>query len=140
MTTDREVLDAIARLVDELDPAPATLADRARAALAERTGAAPLRLLSDSAEGEEPGMRGCGGGRRLRFTGLHLRLDHVAGGLQVTGLAVGASLVVARRPGGEVAVEVDEAGWFHLDRVPSGPVRFVLRGAGCEHATRWFVA
>ncbi|MFE2753172.1 hypothetical protein ACFXGA_14365 [Actinosynnema sp. NPDC059335] len=140
MSDDRALLDALAHLVDDLDPTPEAIRDRARAALAERADATPLRLLADSVRVDPPGMRGRGHARRLAFTDLDLRFDHVAGGLHVTGLARAATLAVARWPGGRVAAAVDPAGWFHVERVPFGPVSFVLRHAGRDRATPWFVA
>jgi hypothetical protein len=140
MTSDRELLDALAHLVDNLDPTPQTLAAQARSALSERTGGTAMRLLSDSARVDPPGMRGRCGTRTLTFTDLDLRLDHVTGGLHATGLARAGAVAVARWPGGEVTAVIDPTGWFHVDRVPLGPVRFVLRGDGREHATPWFVA
>lgn len=145
-STDRELLDALALLVDDLDPMPAPLAARAWSALAERTDAVTLRLLCDSVHVERRGTP-----RRLAFAGLDprldlrldLRLDRVAGGSEVAGLARVGALVVARWPGGQVPAEVDRTGRFHVGRVPFGPVRFVLRGAdpsGRDHATPWFVA
>jgi hypothetical protein len=132
--TDRELLDALALVVDDLDPMPRALVARAWSALVERTDAVTARLLSDSVH-VDPGRP-----RRLVFAGLDLRLDPVAGGLRVTGSARAGALVVARWPGGQVTAQVDEVGRFHVDRVPFGPVRFVLRGVGRDHATPWFVA
>lgn len=133
--TDRELLDALAVVVDVLDPIPESLVAWAWSALAQRTGAAPLRSLSDSVHVEPRG-----GARRLAFAGLTLRLDRVDGGLSVTGSAPGAAVAVVRWPGSEVAAVVGPDGWFHVERVPSGPVRCVLRGAGRDRATPWFVA
>jgi hypothetical protein len=140
VTDDRELLDALAHLVDDLDPTPETLAAQAQAALRERTDATALRLLTDSARVDPPGMRGRCGTRTLTFAGLDVRLDHVTGGVHATGLARAGTHAVARWPGGQVTVAIDEAGWFHVERVPFGPVRFVLRGGGRERATPWFVA
>lgn len=140
MTSDRELLDALARLVDNLDPTPRTLAAQARSALRRRTGGSAMRLLSDSARVDPPGMRGRGGTRTLTFTDLDLRLDRVPTGLHATGLARFGTLAVAHWLGGRTTAAIDAAGWFHVDRVPLGPVRFVLRGDGREHATPWFVA
>lgn len=135
--TDRELLDALALVVDDLDPMPGPLLARARSALVERADAVTSRLLSDSVH-VDPGLP-----RRVVFAGLDLRLDRVAGGLRVTGSARAGAVVVARWPGGRVTAVVDQAGRFHLERVPFGPVRFVLRGvdaSGRDHATPWFVA
>jgi hypothetical protein len=135
--SDRDLLDALALLVDDLDPTPESVAVRARSALVERSSSEviTLRLLSDSVHA--PGRT-----RELAFTGLDLRFDPVVGGWEVTGPARAGTSVVARWPGGQVTAAVS-AGRFHVERVPFGPVRFVLRGAdasGRDHVTPWFVA
>lgn len=143
MTADRRLLDALAHLVDHLDPVPGDLAGRAAAALAERVEAAPMRLLTDSALVTPPGTRGRCATRTLRFVGLDLQLDHAADGLHATGLAHAAptgAVAVVRWPGGEAGAAIDGTGWFHLDGVPFGPVRFAVRGRSGLHATPWFVA
>lgn len=194
MTADRLLLDALAHLVDHLDPAPGDLTARASGALAGRVGATPLRLLTDSALVTPPGARGRCATRTLRFVGLDLQLDPTTDGLHATGLAgagltsavlrtsdpshttparldhlatdpsatdprtsplafaspatspltadppVTNALAVVRWPGGEARAAVDRAGWFHLDGVPFGPVRFLLLGSAARHATPWFVA
>jgi hypothetical protein len=133
--TDRELLDALALVVDVLDPIPESLVAWAWSALAERADAVALRLLSDSVHVEPRG-----GARRVVFAGLVLRLDRVDGGLSVTGFAPGAAVAVLRWPGDGVAAAVGADGSFHVERVPFGPVRCVLRGAGRDRATPWFVA
>ncbi|GAA1345469.1 hypothetical protein [Saccharothrix algeriensis] len=139
--TDEDLLRSLADLVDRLDPPPADLAARARAALAERSGAELSRLLTDSAHTAEPGLRGAGHVRVLRFADLDLRLELTATGLRVTGLARTGTHAVTRWPGGARTTGIDPAGWFHVDGVPPGPVRFVLRRPGRpDLATRWFVA
>lgn len=132
---DRRLLDALAALVDALDPAPASVAAGARSALGERTDAVPLGLRSDSVFADPPG-----GPRRLAFRGLDLRLSPAEGGLRVSGVAAVGTFAVVRWPGGSVTSAVDRAGWFHVERVPFGPIRCVLRSAGRDHATPWFVA
>ncbi|MDQ2582750.1 hypothetical protein [Saccharothrix yanglingensis] len=146
MTTDRALLDALAHLVDRLDPTPEVLAHRARTALAERTDATPMRLLTDSAHTTPPGVRGRGSSRTLRFAGLDLQLDHVDNGLHATGLISPTTLpaltglVLVCRPGGETRARIDTDGWFHVDHVPFGPVRFVLHAPARDLATPWFTA
>ncbi|MFT7836230.1 hypothetical protein Q5530_08770 [Saccharothrix sp. BKS2] len=208
MTADRLLLDALAHLVDHLDPTPDELAGRAAGALAERVEATPMRMLTDSALVTPPGTRGRCATRTLRFVGLDLLLDQAINGLHATGLAgagltgtgpanadtglhhagapqphhsiprpanaphphhfapapadapapgsvhpgsvhprlptsallVPGAVAVVRWPGGEARTPVDRAGWFHLDGVPSGPVRFLLLGPATRHATPWFVA
>ncbi|MFE9744637.1 hypothetical protein ACFYOT_07025 [Saccharothrix saharensis] len=132
---DRALLDALAAVVDRFDPTPEHVAVRARAALGERTDAVPLRLLSDSVFLDRPG-----GPRRVTFSGLDLRLSRDGGGVRVSGWARFGAFAVVRWPGGSVTSALDEAGWFHVERVPFGPVRCVLRGAGRDHATPWFAA
>ncbi|MFI9007030.1 hypothetical protein ACIGNX_07365 [Actinosynnema sp. NPDC053489] len=142
--TDRGLLDALAALVEALDPTPAAVVVRARAALVERSDAVELPLLSDSVHAGSVhtgvGRAGPAAPRRLAFDGLDVRLDPVAGGLGVAGFVRAGALVLARWPGGEVASAVDGTGRFRVGRVPFGPVRFVVRGAGRERATPWFVA
>ncbi|MFJ6670859.1 hypothetical protein ACIQMJ_07100 [Actinosynnema sp. NPDC091369] len=132
---DRALLDALAAVVDGLDPTPEHVAVRARTALGERTDAVPLRLLSDSVFADPPG-----GPRRMAFNGLDLRLSPGGGAVRVSGSARVGSVAVVRWPGGSAVSALDAAGWFHVERVPFGPVRCVLRGAGPDHATPWFVA
>jgi len=199
VTADRLLLNALAHLVDHLDPAPDELAGRAAGALAERVEATPMRMLTDSALVTPPGTRGRCATRTLRFVGLDLLLDHAISGLHATGLAgtgltgtglantggvlhhagaprphplapapaddpqprhfapapaddpvhsgpptsgllVPDAVAVVRWPGGEARTPVDRAGWFHLDGVPFGPVRFLLLGPAARHATPWFTA
>ncbi|MEU4802334.1 hypothetical protein [Actinosynnema sp. NPDC023587] len=138
---DRTLLDALAGLLDRVDPPPPALAARARTAFTERTGALPARLITDSAHTTETGMRGVGRIRTIRFTELDLRLEPTGTGLHVTGLARTGTHAVAHWPGGARTTPVDPSGWFHVDHVPPGPVRFVLRDEGRpDIATRWFVA
>lgn len=132
---DRALLDALAAVVDRFDPTPERVAVRARAAFGERTDAVPLRLLSDSVFVDRPD-----GPRRLTFRGLDLRLSRDGDGLRISGSAGVGAFAVVRWPGGSAMSALDAAGWFHVERVPFGPVRCVLRGAGRDHATPWFVA
>ncbi|MEV0676647.1 hypothetical protein AB0I60_08985 [Actinosynnema sp. NPDC050436] len=152
---DRTLLDALADLLDRADPLPRLLTARASAALAERTGAALTRLITDSAHlaPAHPtaarttpdhlagtGMRGASQVRTLRFTDLDLRLEPTGTGLDVTGLARTGTHAVAIWPGGARTTPVDPTGWFHVEHVPAGPVRFALRHEGRpDVTTRWFV-
>ncbi|MCE6995809.1 hypothetical protein LZG04_13515 [Saccharothrix sp. S26] len=133
--TDRHLLDALAAAVDALDPAPASLAVRAWAALGERSDATPMPVLADSVVDEVSG-----GTRELVFGGLDLRLSRAVGGLRVHGVVRGAAVVVVRWPGGSARTVVDAVGRFGVERVPFGPVRCVVRRAGRDHATPWVVA
>jgi hypothetical protein len=137
--SDRELLDLLADLVDRLDPAPEHLAAQAQAALAERHDGDPLRLVTDSALTEPEDVRGSSGTRTLRFGELDLRLAGLDR-LCVTGFARTGRLAVVRWPGGLVEAAIED-GWFHVDHVPHGPVKFVLRRPGRRDlATPWFVA
>ncbi|CCH35367.1 hypothetical protein ABZ816_12230 [Actinosynnema sp. NPDC047251] len=139
--TDRPLLDALADLLDRLDPPPHSLAALASAALAERAGAALTRLITDSAHTADTGMRGTCRVRTLRFADLDLRLEPTGTGLRATGLARTGTHAVTAWPGGSRTTPVDPTGWFHVDHVPPGPVRFVLRDEGRpDLSTRWFVA
>ncbi|RKT57962.1 hypothetical protein [Saccharothrix australiensis] len=136
-----DLLDSLADLLDRLDPPPPHLVARAQAALAERRAAQLSRLLTDSAHTTPTGMRGTDHVRTLRFTDLDLHLEPTATGLHVTGRARTGTHAVAHWPGGTRTGHIDPAGWFHLEDVPPGPVRFVLHRDGHpDLATRWFVA
>ncbi|WP_433266185.1 hypothetical protein ACQPZF_40140 [Actinosynnema sp. CS-041913] len=137
----QDLLTSLADLLDRLDPPPAHLAAQAQQALAERCEADLSRLLTDSAHTTRGGTRGTDCVRTMRFTDLDLHLEPTATGLHVTGLARAGSQAVTHWPGGTVTTDIDSAGWFHVDHVPPGPIRFVLRQGGhLYRATRWFVA
>lgn len=138
----RDLLADLAALLDRVDPVPGALVAAARAALAQRLDpVAPLALITDSALSGPEGVRGVGGARTLRFEDLDLRLEpRGRRDLHVVGRAREAVDAVVRWPGGG-AHAVAEQGWFQFERVPCGPVAFVLRGPGrADRGTGWFVA
>ncbi len=138
---DHTLLADLADLLDRADPPPVLLAAQAQSALAERLEAHLTRLITDSAHTSRTDTRGTTRARTMRFTDLDLHLEPTRTGLHVTGLARTGTLAVAHWPGGTHRTRIDPAGWFHVDHVPPGPLRFVLHRA--DHpalATRWFVA
>ncbi|WNV91102.1 hypothetical protein [Umezawaea sp. Da 62-37] len=146
MTADRDLLDALAAVLDRIDPVPPHLAGAAL--FHPPTDTALMTLLADSALTAPAGVRGDGGTRTLRFTGpgttVDLRLDTVPHlGVRTLGLvspAVEGSTVQATWPTGTSTAAVDRIGGFHLDPLPAGPLRFVLRRpARPDLGTGWFV-
>jgi hypothetical protein len=145
VTADRDLLDELARLLDQVDPVPADLAEAA--GFWPPPDAVPLTWLSDSAVAAAAGTRGGGGSRALRFTDdgttVDLRLDPVDGvGVRALGLVHpprGGDVLVSWPRGGLVSA-IDGVGWFRADVVPGGPLRFVVRQPGLpELSTGWFV-
>ncbi|PRY43348.1 hypothetical protein [Umezawaea tangerina] len=146
MTADRDLLDALAAVLDLVDPVPPHLAEAA--GFHPPTDAAPMDLLTDSALTAPAGVRGDGGTRTLRFTGpgttVDLRLDTATRlGVRAIGLvhpAVDGSTIRATWPDGVRSAPVDPIGRFHLDPLPTGPLRFVLRRPTLpDLSTGWFV-
>jgi hypothetical protein len=141
---DRALLDELALLLDQVDPVPPWLAE---AAWFPPGDFVPFDWVSDSAVAVPVGMRGGGGSRALRFTGegttVDLRLDSVDGlGVRVLGLVhppCGGDGLVSWPRGGVVS-SIDGIGWFRVEVVPGGPLRFVVRQPGLpELSTGWFV-
>jgi hypothetical protein len=146
VTTDRDLLDALAAVLDRIDPVPPHLAEAAL--FRPPTDAALLALLTDSALAAPAGVRGDSGTRTLRFTApdttVDLRLDTVPRlGVRALGLvhpAVDDSTVEVTWPTGTRTAPVDRIGGFHVDPLPAGPLRFVLRRpAHPDLSTGWFV-
>ncbi|MBB5954661.1 hypothetical protein FHS29_001231 [Saccharothrix tamanrassetensis] len=137
----QDLLDSLATMFDRLDPPPVLLAAQAQSALAERCDARLSRLITDSAHTTRTDVRGTDRVRTMRFADLDLHLEPTATGLHLTGLARTGSQAVTRWPGGATTSDIDPTGWFHVDHVPPGPVRLLLRREGHpDLATRWFVA
>ncbi|MEO6084890.1 MAG: hypothetical protein ABIQ18_17440 [Umezawaea sp.] len=145
MNPDRELLDELVGVLDQVDPVPPLLAEAA--GFPPPQDFVPFTWLSDSAVAVPAGTRGGGGSRALRFSGdgttVDLRLDSVDGlGVRALGLVHpprGGSVLVSWAQGSAVC-EIDLVGWFRAEVVPNGPLRFVVRQPGSpELSTRWFV-
>jgi len=145
VTPDRDLLDDLAAVLDQVDPVPPHLAEAA--AFRPPTAFVPLEWTTDSAVAVPAGKRGAGGSRTLRFTAgtttVDLRLDTVDGlGVRALGLVHpprGGSVLVSW-PSGDHVTDLDHIGWFRADLVPPGPLRFVVRQPGLpDLTTGWFV-
>jgi hypothetical protein len=151
VSTDRELLDELAAVLDQVDPVPTYLAEAAE--FLPPNDFVPLTWLADSALAPLPGTRGSGTSRTLRFTEstggnpngttVDLRLDTVDGlGIRALGLihpSRGGSVQISW-PGGRTVSDIDHIGWFRADVIPNGPLRFVIRQPGQpDLSTGWFV-
>ncbi|MEJ2857240.1 MULTISPECIES: hypothetical protein [unclassified Saccharothrix] len=134
--SDLDLLTLLADLLDRTDPVPEFVVAQAEAAFVERTGAVLTRLITDSAH-----TRGSHTARTLRFTALDLVVEPAPGGLHATGFAHLGTTLHTHWPTGSITTPLGPGGFFHLDHVPSGPLKFVLRQEDApDTATRWFVA
>lgn len=134
-TSDLDLLALLADLLDRTDPVPEFVATQAEAALVERTGAVLTRLITDTAH-----TRGTHTARTLRFTALDVVLEPAPGGLHVTGFAHTGTTLHTHWPTGSLTTALGPGGFFHVDHVPAGPLKFLLRQGGApDTATRWLV-
>ncbi|WP_211357291.1 hypothetical protein [Nocardioides rubriscoriae] len=155
---DDELMAALAQAVAEAGAVPDRRREAARAAFSWRTVDAELaELLHDSAldagaavrSGSAPGVDEP---RTLSFGSGALALEVEVDGEVVMGQVVGptpapgAATVALQRAegaeggeGDEVVVEVDAAGFFRVEGVVSGPVRFVVRADGWALTSPWVV-
>ncbi|XVV03499.1 hypothetical protein ACQPW3_40305 [Actinosynnema sp. CA-248983] len=133
--SDQDLLTRLADLLDRADPAPRTVVAQARAALAARTRAVLTRLITDSAHTGRARTA-----RTLRFTALDVVLEPALNGLHVTGFAHTGTTLLVRWPTGERSTSIGPGGFFHVDNIPVGPLKFLLRQEDApDTATRWFV-
>ncbi|MCL3860042.1 hypothetical protein [Actinotalea sp. K2] len=141
---DHAVLEALARVLDRVDPVPAGLVDRSLFALtleglhAEVTELRVLELAVPAVRGA--GDRGTVEARTITFTSdpitVMITLSVApSGGVRIDGWGAPAQRfsVELYRPGATVHAESDDGGSFVLPDVPRGPASLVLRpvdGAG----------
>ncbi|MFI9813062.1 hypothetical protein [Saccharothrix variisporea] len=134
--SDLDLLALLADLLDRIDPVPEFVVRQAEAALVTSTGAVLARLITDSAHTAPAPTT-----RTLRFTALDVVLEPALGGLHATGFARTGTTLHTHWPTGSLATPLGPGGFFHVDHVPSGPLKFVLRQEGApDTATRWFVS
>lgn len=139
--SDQDLLARLAELLDRADPVPPTVVAQARAALAARTPAVLTRLITDSAHTTGAHTSGTSSTRTLRFTALDVVLEPALEGLHVTGFARTGTTLHVRWPTGTRTTDLGPGGFFHLDHIPAGPLKFLLRQEDApDTATRWFVA
>ena len=139
---DDELMAALAEAVSEADAVTDRRREAARAAFTWRSVDAELmELLHDSALDAGAAVRGAGDpGRLLSFVNRELTLEVEVGAGELTGqvLPAQAATVRLQSTGGEErTVAADGAGFFRIEEVGSGPVRFVVTTS--EHAltTAW---
>ncbi|MGZ4592326.1 MAG: hypothetical protein ACXV3C_00545 [Actinomycetes bacterium] len=129
------------------DPPPVTVFAQGAAALAMRDLDAELAaLVADSFDDQLTGTRAGGATRLLTFAAPGVVLE-----LQVSGTGAGRRLVGAleadgdyqlrlEHRGGSVDLTRDDYGRFHLDGLPSGPLRVHLHAAGGRSVrTSWVI-
>lgn len=134
--SDHDLLLRLADLFARVDPVPEPVAAQAEAALDRRTDAVLTRLITDSAH--TAGRRTT---RTLRFTALDVVLEPALDGLHATGFAHTGTTLLTRWPTGAHTTPLGPGGHFHVDNVPTGPLKFLLRQEDApDTATRWFVA
>ncbi len=153
MTTDRDLLDELAAVLDRVDPIPTYLAEAAD--FPPPNDFTLLTWLADSALAPLPGMRGGTTSRTLRFTGtdattgtdeattVDLHLDTIDGrGVHALGLVhpPRPGTVRVSWPHGGTRSTIDHVGWFQADALPTGPLHFAVHQPGRRTlSTGWFV-
>ncbi|MEU7531820.1 hypothetical protein AB0A74_39215 [Saccharothrix sp. NPDC042600] len=141
LLSDTDLLVLLADLFARVDPVPEPVAAQAEAALTRRTTAVLTRLITDSAHTANHHTAGRRTARTLRFTALDVVLEPTPGGLHATGFAHTGTTLLTRWPTGAHTTPLGPGGHFHVDDIPTGPLKFVLRREGApDTATRWFVA
>lgn len=142
--TDEDVLAAIARVYEQVDPVPEFVHEAARAAFAWRDPDATVAELVNDAALEQTGLRGSAGPRLLHFRGMQIELlveVHTIGARrrvlgQVRPAGPGAMQAVAGPQ--ERVAQPDQLGRFVFDDLTTGPFR--LRWApeqGAAVVTAW---
>jgi hypothetical protein len=139
---DDALTAALKEAVAEADAVSDRRREAARAAFTWRSVDAELmELLHDSALEAGAAVRGpADPGRLLSFGGGSLTIELEVGAGAVTGqvLPAQAATVTLQRTGAEDrTVAADAAGFFRIDEVGSGPVRFVVTTSEQTLTTAW---
>ena len=145
---DDELMTALRRVAERVDPPPPVVLAAARAALSTRRLDAELaELVLDSHADAELAGAGVRAGpdavRVLSFESaavtVELQVRAVGSGAAVRGLVDGAAGPITLETRAERReVAVDDEGWFTIDAVPRGPARLVLtKPDGAATATSW---
>jgi len=146
MTTDWSdddaLIAALAEAVAEADAVTDRRREMAQAAFTWRSVDDELmELLHDSALDEGAAVRGAGDpGRMLSFVNRELTLEVEVGAGALSGQVLPAqdSTVTLQRTGSEDrTVATDGAGFFRVEEVGSGPVRFVVTTSSATLTTAW---
>lgn len=143
---DQDVLARVARLVDELDPMPHDLVERATFAVALDELEAEVASLVQQTEAGTPGLAGVRGAatetaRTMTFTAesATITITVVAqrhGQWRLDGWLSAAEPMQVRLhlPGETRQREVEPTGRFAFTDVPSGLVQLAVGAAGGDHA------
>ena len=139
--SDDQLLAALAEAVAETDLVTDRQREAARAAFTWRTVDAELaELLHDSAL-ESSGVRGADDApRTLSFASGGLTLEVEVDGDVVMGQVVGASarsVVMQRSIADDQPLDVDPAGFFRIEGVGPGPLRFVVQAGDWTLTSPW---
>jgi hypothetical protein len=138
--TDDELLDQLREAVAEADLVTDRERATARAAFTWRTVDAELaELLHDSAL-ESAAVRGSDTARTLSFASGPLTLEVEIDDETVRGQVVGAtveSVLLQRSSADDQPMDVDPLGFFRLDGVVTGPVRFVVQAGDWTLTSPW---
>lgn len=138
--TDDELLAELREAVAEAGLVTDRQREAARAAFTWRTVDAELaELLHDSAL-EVAAVRGDDSARTLSFASGPLTLEVEVEGDVVRGQVVGAtvqSVLMQRSIADDEPLVVDPSGFFRLDGVAPGPVRFVVQAGDWTLTSPW---
>jgi hypothetical protein len=138
--TDDELLAELRLAVAEADLVTDKQRTAARAAFTWRTVDTELaELLHDSAL-EAVAVRGDDSARTLSFASGPLTLEVEVEGDTILGQVVGAaveSVLVQRSISDDRPLDVDPSGFFRLEGVGPGPVRFVVQAGGWTLTSPW---
>ncbi|GAB3251638.1 hypothetical protein [Nocardioides dilutus] len=138
--TDDQLLAELREAVAEADLVTDRQREAARAAFTWRTVDAELaELLHDSAL-ESAAVRGDDSARTLSFASGPITLEVEVDGDTVRGQVVGAtaqSVLMQRTIADDEPLDVDPSGFFRLDDVAPGPVRFVVQAGDWTLTSPW---
>lgn len=138
--TEDQLLAELREAVAEADQVTDRQREAARAAFTWRTVDAELaELLHDSAL-ESAAVRGDEAARTLSFASGSLTLEVEIDGDTVRGQVVGAaadSVLMQRSIADDDPLPVDQAGFFRVEGVAPGPVRFVVRAGDWTLTSPW---
>lgn len=132
--TDLDVIGAVGRLFDAVDPVPVGLVDRVRFAMAlEHINAEVSRMREESAL-DMAVVRGDEQSRTITFESTSLTImitlsEGPTGARRFDGWCAppAAHVIELRTAAGSFVAEADDQGRFVIDRVPSGLAQLVIR-------------
>jgi hypothetical protein len=138
--TEDQLIAELREAVAEADLVTAQQREAARAAFTWRTVDAELaELLHDSAL-ESSAVRGDDSARTLSFASGPLTLEVEVDGDALMGQVVGAatdSVLMQRSIAVDQPLPVDSSGFFRVDGVAPGPIRFVVQAGDWTLTSPW---